>query len=74
MSEEINHRRRRFLEIAALTVAAAQFTPENPAAAQTAGQTTLDTLKTGANTSFASLKQIDAGLWVAGIRRAHRSN
>jgi pimeloyl-ACP methyl ester carboxylesterase len=47
MSEEINRRRRRFLEIAALTVAAAQFALENPAAAQTAGQTTLDTLKTG---------------------------
>jgi len=70
MSEEINHRRRRFLEIAALTVAAAQFTLENPAAAQTAGQTTLDTLKTGANTSFASLKQIDAGLLNVGYAEA----
>jgi pimeloyl-ACP methyl ester carboxylesterase len=70
MSEEINRRRRRFLEIAALTVAAAQFALENPAAAQTAGQTTLDTLKTGANTSFASLKQIDAGLLNVGYAEA----
>jgi pimeloyl-ACP methyl ester carboxylesterase len=66
MSEEINHRRRRFLETAALTVAAAQFAVENPAAAQT----NPDTLKTGANTSFASLKQIDAGLLNVGYAEA----
>jgi pimeloyl-ACP methyl ester carboxylesterase len=64
MSEEINHRRRRFLETAALTVAAAQFAMENPAAAQAAGQTT------GANPSFASLKQIDAGLLNVGYAEA----
>jgi pimeloyl-ACP methyl ester carboxylesterase len=65
MSEEINHRRR-FLETAALTVAAAQFALENPAGAQA----TLNTLKTGANTSFASLKQIDAGLLNVGYAEA----
>jgi pimeloyl-ACP methyl ester carboxylesterase len=70
MSEEINHRRRRFLETVALTVAAAQFALENPAAAQTAERTTLDTLKTGANTSFASIKQIDAGLLNVGYAEA----
>ena len=66
MSEEINHRRRRFLETAVLTVAAAQFAVENPAAAQT----NPDTLKTGANTSFATLKQIDAGLLNVGYAEA----
>jgi len=58
------------LETVALTVAAAQFALENPAAAQTAEQTTLDTLKTGANTSFASIKRIDAGLLNVGYAEA----
>jgi pimeloyl-ACP methyl ester carboxylesterase len=66
MSEEINHRRRRFLETAALTVAAAQFALVNPAGAQT----NPDTLKTGANTSFDSLRQIDAGLLNVGYAEA----
>jgi pimeloyl-ACP methyl ester carboxylesterase len=66
MSEEINHRRRRFLQTAALTVAATQFAPENPAGAQT----NLDTFKTGANTSFASPRQIDAGLLNVGYAEA----
>jgi pimeloyl-ACP methyl ester carboxylesterase len=66
MSEEINHRRRRFLQTAALTVAAAKFAPENPAGAQT----NLDTFKTGANTSFASPRQIDAGLLNVGYAEA----
>jgi pimeloyl-ACP methyl ester carboxylesterase len=63
MSDEINHDRRRFFGSAAMTVAAAQFGLNGWAAAQPARKT-LDTqnFKPGSNTSFAPLKQIDAGL------------
>jgi hypothetical protein len=64
MSNEINHERRRFFGAAAMTIAAAQFGLNNSAEAQPERQKTLDAraFKPGTNTSFASLKQIDAGL------------
>src|SRR5438309_10745594 len=63
MSEEIDHQRRRFLRAAAVTVAAAQFGMIGRANAQGGDTrpTRLPAIKPGTNTSFASLKQIDAG-------------
>jgi pimeloyl-ACP methyl ester carboxylesterase len=61
MSEEIDHHRRRFFGTAAMTIAAAQLGMIGSADAQP-GKTKLPLIKPGANTSFASLKQIDAGL------------
>jgi pimeloyl-ACP methyl ester carboxylesterase len=64
MSDEINHHRRRFFGTAAMTIAATQFAlngsaEAQPSKAKTAGARTI---KPGTNTSFASLKQIDAGV------------
>jgi len=62
MSDEINHPRRRFFGTAAATLAAAQFAFTGDVVAQpTAKPPRLPNVKPGANTSFASLKQIDAG-------------
>jgi pimeloyl-ACP methyl ester carboxylesterase len=70
-SEEIDHQRRRFVGAAALTVAAAQLGMTGAANAQ-AGKPkpTLPTIKPGTNTSFASLKQVDAGLLSVGYAEA----
>ncbi|MGB8591102.1 MAG: alpha/beta hydrolase [Candidatus Acidiferrales bacterium] len=64
MSEEINHPRRRFLGIAAMGIAAAEFGVLGSAAAQagTAKPAVATSLMTGTNTSFGPLKQINAGL------------
>jgi pimeloyl-ACP methyl ester carboxylesterase len=64
MSDEIKPDRRSFLGNAAATLAAAQFTLSAPVQAQPAKQKGLDTtnFRAGTNTSFASLRQIDAGL------------
>lgn len=61
MCEEIDLHRRRFLGTAAMTFAAAELVMVGAAEAQitSAG---LTTIKPGANTSFGSLKQIDAGV------------
>src|SRR3974390_2301764 len=71
MSDEIDHDRRRFFGRAAMTLAAAQFTLGAAAEAQTARKA-LDTRSfgPGTNTSFASLKQIDAGLLNVGYAEA----
>jgi hypothetical protein len=61
--ERVDYDRRRFLRNAAMTIAAAEFVMIGSADAQP-GQTTpteLPTIKPGTNTSFGSLKQIDAG-------------
>ena len=63
MSNEVNFDRRRLLGTAAMTVAAAQLGMVRSARAQStktkpAG---LPTIKPATNTSFGSLKQIDAG-------------
>ena len=72
MSDDINHDRRRFFGNAAMALAAAQFTFSAPAQADAATQRALDTrsFRPGMNTSFASLKQIDAGLLNVGYAEA----
>src|ERR1700681_2496570 len=67
MSEEINHARRRFLGTAVLTVAAAELAMLGSANAQSR---TINPIKPGTNTSFSSLKQIDAGLLNVGFAEA----
>ena len=76
MSEEINHDRRRFLATAAMTIAAAQFGMSGSAKAQssTTKPAALPTIKPGTNTSFASLKQIDAGVLNVGYAEAGPTN
>jgi pimeloyl-ACP methyl ester carboxylesterase len=72
ISEDINHHRRRFFGTAAMTIAAAQLGMIGSADAQ-AGKTkpvALPAIKPGTNTSFASLKQIDAGLLNVGYAEA----
>jgi hypothetical protein len=64
---EINHDRRRFFGAAAVAVAAAELGLIGSADAQ-AG--TLPTIRAGTNTSFPSLKQIDAGLLNVGYAEA----
>jgi pimeloyl-ACP methyl ester carboxylesterase len=63
-SEQIDQYRRRFFGTAAITIAAAQLGIIGSAAAQfdKAKSTRLPAIKPGTNTSFGSLKQIDAGL------------
>ena len=58
MRDEIDPHRRRFFKTAAMTVAATQFALRTSAMAETPAQNA----KPGGNASFASLKQIDAGL------------
>ena len=72
MSGELNYQRRRFLGTAAMTIAAAQFGMVNDAKAQTstAKPADLPPIKRGTNTSFAPLKQIDAGLLNIGYAEA----
>jgi pimeloyl-ACP methyl ester carboxylesterase len=66
MSDPID--RRRFLEVAAMTVAATELGLNAAAEAQTDGQNA--PVKAGGNTSFASLKQINAGLLNVGYAEA----
>ena len=72
LSEDIDLQRRRFFGAAALTVAAAQFSLNGSAVAQSskAKPANLPRIKPGTNTSFASLKQIDAGLLNVGYAEA----
>ena len=69
-SEEVDHRRRRFFGTAAMTIAAAQLGMIGGAAAQSGPAKTLPAIKPGTNTSFASLKQIDAGVLNVGYAEA----
>src|ERR1700692_3277342 len=71
-SETIDRHRRRFLGAAALTMAAAEFGMIGSAAAQAgkAKSTGLPATKPGTHTSFASLKQIDAGVLNVGYAEA----
>ena len=84
MSDEINHQRRRFFGTAAITLAAplaaplaAQFALNDAAEAEPAStepakskSSSLRAIKPGTNTSFAPLKQIDAGLLNVGYAEA----
>src|SRR5450432_321623 len=76
MSEQINHDRRRFFGAAALTVAAAQlaFSGSTDAQASKAKPADLPRVKPGSNTSFAALKQIDAGLLNVGYAEVGPAN
>jgi pimeloyl-ACP methyl ester carboxylesterase len=72
MPEEIDHHRRRFFGTAAMTIAAGQLGMTGLADAQP-GQTKstqLPAIKPGTNTSFTSLKQIDAGVLNVGYAEA----
>jgi pimeloyl-ACP methyl ester carboxylesterase len=71
MSEEINHYRRRLLGTAVLTVAAAELAIVGAADAQSGK---INPIKPGTNTSFAPLKQIDAGLLNVGYAEAGPAN
>jgi pimeloyl-ACP methyl ester carboxylesterase len=76
MPEEFNQNRRRFFGTAAMTIAAAQLGMIGSAAAQS-GKTKsagLPAVKPGAHTSFASLKQIDAGTLNVGYAEAGPAN
>jgi pimeloyl-ACP methyl ester carboxylesterase len=76
MSEKINHQRRRFLGTAAMTITATQLSRFGSANAQSS-QTkpaALSMMKLGTNTSFGSLKQIDAGVLNVGYAEAGPAN
>jgi pimeloyl-ACP methyl ester carboxylesterase len=70
MYEEINHPRRRFFGTAAVALAAAQISMIGGAHAQPGKTEDRLTIKPGANTSFASLKQIDTGVLNTGYAEA----
>jgi pimeloyl-ACP methyl ester carboxylesterase len=76
MSEEINYDRRRFLGTAAMTIAAAQLGMIGSADAQSnkTKPADLPKIKPGTNTSFGSLKQIDAGVLNVGYAEAGPAN
>ena len=75
MPEDINHPRRRFFGTAALTVAAAQLGLIGSADAQSkAKAASLPAIKPGTNTSFASLKQVNAGVLNIGYAEAGPAN
>ena len=73
MFEEIDHHRRRFFGTAALTIAAAQLGMIGSVNAQPS-RTKLPAIKPGTNTSFASMKQIDAGVLNVGYAEAGPAN
>ena len=61
--DEIDHHRRRFFGVAAMSMAAVQLGMSSSAAARRSEtKVDLPAIKPGTNTSFASLKQIDAGV------------
>jgi pimeloyl-ACP methyl ester carboxylesterase len=66
--EEIDQHRRRFFGAAAMSIAATQLVLSGSADAQPSK--TIRAVKPGTNTSFASLKQIDAGLLNVGYAEA----
>jgi pimeloyl-ACP methyl ester carboxylesterase len=72
MSEELNHHRRRFLGAATMTIAAARLALTGSADAQSGKINPADAtgIKPGTNTSFGSLKQIDAGVLNVGYAEA----
>ena len=71
-SEEINRDRRGFLGSAAVTLAAAPFMLSGSASAESgkAKPAAMHAIKPGTNTSFAHIKQIDAGLLNVGYAEA----
>jgi pimeloyl-ACP methyl ester carboxylesterase len=73
MAGELNYARRRFFGTAAATVAAAQLGIADLAQAQT-GTLKAPATKPGTNTSFSTLKRIDAGLLNVGYAEAGPSS
>jgi pimeloyl-ACP methyl ester carboxylesterase len=69
MHEEIDDHRRRFFGAAAMAIAAAQFSMIGSTHAETKSPA-LPVIEPGTNTSFGSLKQIDAGLLNVGYAEA----
>ena len=69
--EGINHHRRRFIGSTAMTIVAGQFGMIGSADAQSSK---INPIKPGTNTSFSSLKQIDAGLLNVGYAEAGPAN
>lgn len=76
MSEKINPQRRRFLATAAMTIATTQLGIFGSAIAQSSKTkpAVLSMMKSGTNTSFGSLKQIDAGVLNVGYAEAGPAN
>ncbi|MGR9173709.1 alpha/beta fold hydrolase [Rhizobium sp. KDH_Rht_773_N] len=72
MSSQINLQRRRFLGVAAVTMAAAEFGLASSAAAQS--QAGVPTVKAGSHTSFASLKRVEAGVLNVGYAETGPAN
>ncbi|MGD0432052.1 MAG: hypothetical protein ABSA58_13265, partial [Acetobacteraceae bacterium] len=72
MTEAINHGRRRILGTAAMTLAVSPFVMTGTTAAQPgSGKSTgVPAISPGTNTSFSSLKQINAGLLNVGYAEA----
>jgi pimeloyl-ACP methyl ester carboxylesterase len=70
--EGVDRHRRRFLGAAGATVAAAQLPMIGPAGAQAGGTTAarLPSVKPGTNTSFGTIKQINAGVLNVGYAEA----
>jgi pimeloyl-ACP methyl ester carboxylesterase len=69
-TEAINQHRRRLFGTAAVTLAAAQFGMIGSAQAQATNAAPLPGIKPGTTTSFAALKQVDAGLLSIGYAEA----
>jgi pimeloyl-ACP methyl ester carboxylesterase len=76
MSEETKHNRRSFLRTAAMTIAAAQVGVFHSANAQSKKSKPSDSpaIKPGTDTSFTSVKQINAGLLNIGYAEAGPAN
>ncbi|WP_018236338.1 alpha/beta fold hydrolase [Ensifer sp. BR816] len=76
MTEEINQARRGFMGVAALTVAAAQLGMMGVAGAQSDDRAVsqVPAVTPGTNTSFASIKQMDAGVLNVGYAEAGASD
>ena len=72
MPEDINHQRRRFLSNSAMAIAVSQLGMLRSAKAEAANEAAaqLAPIRPGTNTSFKSLKQIDAGLLNVGYAEA----
>jgi len=68
--EAVGRSRRSFLGTAATTLAASQLGVTSTASAQSASAKHVASIKPGTNTSFASLKQIDAGVLNVGYAEA----
>src|ERR1700688_1046338 len=72
MPDDFDHHRREFLSVAGMALAASEFAMSGAANAQSAAQTS--PVKTGTYTSFAPLKQINAGLLNVGYAEAGPAN